>query len=115
MTPTQRTLKLLRSQGFAAQVVEQTIPKTFIKRDLYGIIDIIAVNATYTLGIQTTSGSNVAARIRKAIESEHLQLWLSAPNRRFLIHGWRMVKKTRKYECREIELFYTGDGYEVQE
>jgi hypothetical protein len=43
MTPTARTLAECRKRGWIAQVVEQTIPRTFIKRDLFGIIDIIAV------------------------------------------------------------------------
>lgn len=43
MSPTARTLKECRKRGWIAQVVEQTIPRTFIKRDLFGIIDVIAV------------------------------------------------------------------------
>lgn len=43
MTPTARSLAECRKRGWHAQVVEQTIPRTFIKRDLFGVIDIIAV------------------------------------------------------------------------
>jgi hypothetical protein len=42
-SPTARTLAECKKRGWIAQVVEQTIPHTFIKRDLFGVIDIIAV------------------------------------------------------------------------
>lgn len=43
VSPTARTLAECKKRGWIAQVVEQTIPRTFIKRDLFGIIDVIAV------------------------------------------------------------------------
>lgn len=46
MSPTARALAECRKRGWVAQVVEQTIPRTFIKRDLFGVIDIIAVKPT---------------------------------------------------------------------
>lgn len=42
-SPTARALKECRSRGWIAQVVEQTIPHVFIKRDLFGCIDIVAI------------------------------------------------------------------------
>ncbi len=43
MTPTARTLHHLRQFGYRADKVEQTIPKCFIKRDLFGIGDVLAM------------------------------------------------------------------------
>jgi hypothetical protein len=43
MSPTARALAECKRRGWIAQVVEQTIPRTFIKRDFLGVIDIIAV------------------------------------------------------------------------
>lgn len=43
MTPTARALAECRRRGWIAQVVEQTIPHSFIKRDFLGCIDIIAL------------------------------------------------------------------------
>lgn len=73
MTPTARTLQVLRKSGYRAQVVEQTIPHTFIKRDLFGFVDIVAVPSSEEqkricatpLLIQVTTGSNAAARESK--------------------------------------------------
>jgi hypothetical protein len=67
----------LRALGYRAQVVEQTIPHTFIKRDCFGV-DILALKPTMPiLVIQTTSGSNVAARIEKLHASGFTALWKS--------------------------------------
>lgn len=68
-SPTARTLKELRRLGYRCQVVEQTVPHTFIKRDLFGFIDIIAVGSSSdgrkTLAVQATTGDHVAERLAK--------------------------------------------------
>lgn len=115
-SPTQRSLALCRSQGMTVQVVERWCAFSRRRIDLFGIIDLVAINENFIIGIQTTSGSCVSARLAKALESEPLKLWLTNPSRRFFIHGWRklVVKPTKKptkkkskrylYDCREIEL-----------
>ena len=83
----------LRSQGYIAEVVEKTIPHTFIKRDFLGFIDIIAVGKGHILGVQATSGSNITSRIRK-IETEcavKARRWLSAGGL-IEVWGWRQLK-----------------------
>jgi hypothetical protein len=102
VTPTARTLAECRKRGWIAQVVEQTIPKTFIKRDLFGVIDIIAVcppghyedgegplysSTGVIIGIQATSGSNHSARISKAKAEPRLAAWIGA-GARFEIWSW---------------------------
>ena len=44
MSPTGRTLKLLRDGGFLADVVEPWIPKLERRRDLFGGFDVLAVD-----------------------------------------------------------------------
>lgn len=93
MSPTARTLAECKRRGWIAQVVEQTIPRTFIKRDLFGVIDIIAVEPSRSLtggmvcdlvvpgriiGIQATSGTNHAARVAKAKAEPRTAHWLGA-------------------------------------
>ncbi len=92
MTPTERTLAYLRDQGYSAEVVENwvTLPgKPGFRKDLGGCIDILAVKANLpgVLGVQTTSGSNVSARLKKARSKPWLKTWLQAGNR-FHVHGW---------------------------
>jgi hypothetical protein len=87
-SPTALSLERLRAEGFIAQVVEQTIPHCFIKRDFIGCIDLIAFNDTETLGIQATSGSNHAARRTKALAIPELAKWLAGPARHFEVWSW---------------------------
>ena len=81
VSPTARSLAELRKRGWPAQVVEQTIPRTFIKRDLFGCIDIIALTPEGILGIQATSnltGGNHSERRRKIDAEPRAQQWLAA-------------------------------------
>lgn len=102
MSPTARSLKLLRSRGYLAGVVEQTVPKTFIKRDLYGFIDILAIHPDTgeTLAVQTTSADNVSHRARKIGDHENLPT-VRAAGWTLHIHGWRKVKN--RWKCREVD------------
>ena len=101
-SPTSRTLKLLRDRGYRCAVVEQTIPKTFIKRDLYGCWDILAIRDGETMAVQVTSGSNLSHRAKKIAEAE------STPEVRkcgwtLMIHGWRKNSKG-KWVVREVDV-----------
>ena len=66
MSPTQRTLEHLRAAGYPlVQVVERWNPRAKVRQDLFGIVDVLAVNEAGIVAVQTTSASNVAARITK--------------------------------------------------
>ncbi len=89
-SPTARSLAECRKRGWLAQVVEQTIPHTFIKRDFLGCIDIIAITDTGILGIQATAGSNNhALRVHKAVAEPRLVRWL-AVGAQFEVWSWAM-------------------------
>lgn len=113
MTPTQRTLALLRKHGWTVQVVERWCAFSRRRIDLFGIIDILAINANCTIGIQTTSGSCMSARIKKALANDALKVWLASPDRKFVIHGWVKRKKTGKWEARETALELDGDTLKI--
>ena len=87
MTPTQLTLRHLREQGYTAEVVERWNPHARIRQDLFGIIDVIALRGNETLAVQTTSASNVAARIRKIADSPHVAAIREA-GWTIRVHGW---------------------------
>jgi hypothetical protein len=70
--------------------------------DLFGLFDILAIREGETVAVQTTSGSNVAARIRKIGDSEHTPA-IRAANWRILVHGWSKGANGR-YRLREIDL-----------
>jgi hypothetical protein len=77
MSPSARALKDLRDMGYIPWVVERLITR-FIKRDLFNVIDILALKGTETLAIQVTAGSGHANRCKKVKDSEYLQLMQDA-------------------------------------
>ena len=90
---TSRTLRYLREQGWDADKVEQFNPyagKFGQRKDLVGIIDIIALTEHGITGIQSC-GSSFAAHDRKILESENTYKWLEAKGTLMLI-GWRKIK-----------------------
>ena len=95
MTPTQRTLKYLRDEGWEPDIVERSLPgKTFrIRRDYFNCIDIIAVRHGETIGVQSC-GQAFAAHDRKILAEPKALLWLCGNNRLMLI-GWRKLKAKR--------------------
>lgn len=102
-TPTRRTLKLCRDHGWTCQVVERWNPFAKVRQDLFGFIDLVAMTGTQIVGIQATSGANVAARITKIRENPKSEEWLRSGGRLF-VHGWRKLKSSGRWECREIEI-----------
>lgn len=95
-SPTERTLQECRRRGWHAGVVERWNPHANRRIDLFGCIDVIAVNARGfgALGIQATSKSNMSARVEKAKGECHdaLYAWLRAGNA-FEVWGWAKRKK----------------------
>jgi hypothetical protein len=90
-TPTQRTLALLRAEGYTAEVVEKRLPRCFITRDLFGCIDVLAVRpGSPPLGVQCTTRTNQAARLTKAVALPELRTWL-ASGTVFEVWGWAKV------------------------
>ncbi len=90
MTPTQRTLKKLRDDGWIAEVVERWVPGANIRKDLFGWIDIMALRDGQTLAVQFTSYSNMSARVKKIEESETIAEVRKAGWSVWVI-GWRKV------------------------
>jgi hypothetical protein len=104
-SPTQRSLALLRKQGYRVAITEHW--NAFVKRrqDLFGFIDLLAIGETM-LAIQTTSGTNVAARVTKILELDAAREWIDAGHR-IIVHGWakRGVRgEVKRWDCREVEI-----------
>ena len=128
-TPTQRTIKYLKGQGILCGIVERWIqfgPKDPRKKfmpgqriDLFGIIDIIAISDTQTIGIQCCAGSGNSAHIKKLMEEKRdmTLAWVSNPNRRLEIHAWRKLVKVRgkkaKHWVPKITVIDMNDLYDT--
>ena len=134
---TQRTLDALRDQGCEVDIVERFIAqagkaipvkgdarlrrRTGIRKDLFGIIDLIALRPTYVplpppsqlitvkeidracnppvkmsyelVGIQCF-GQDFAAHKRKVLASKYASMWLASGNA-IELYGWRKLKTKR--------------------
>jgi hypothetical protein len=70
-SPTQRSLDYLRKNGAIAGIVERYNQYSRKRNDLFGFIDIVAIQLDHTiLGVQCTSASNHAARVAKILSAE---------------------------------------------
>lgn len=101
MTLTQRTIKMMRDQGYTVATVEYFNYYTKRKKDLFGCIDLLCIGNGETIAIQVTSKSNMSARIKKIEASEALPEMLRS-KWRILVHGW-WRNKSNRYEVKEFE------------
>lgn len=93
-SPTQRSLAVLRKEGYTAAITEHWNPFAHIRQDLFGFIDIVAIKVgeTGVLGIQTTSQTNSGKRLLKIMNNPITKIWLDSGNR-LEIHGWAKMGK----------------------
>lgn len=98
------TIDELESTGWMAADVEKF--NSYAKRmnDLFGVIDVLAVNplTKEVIGVQATSRENVSARVAKICESPKAAKWLQA-GCRLEVWGWDKWKGN----CRVVRrVFY---------
>jgi hypothetical protein len=110
MTPTQRTMDELRKRGYMVGRVEQWIPAAHggFRKDLFGIIDLLAISGELTLGIQVC-GTAWSAHVDKLkTEGEKsVRAWLQSPHRRLELWGWRPLKEgARRVHRLRRAMFY---------
>jgi hypothetical protein len=101
VTPTGRTLAYLRDAGYLADVTERWIPHRNIRRDLFGIGDVLAVHPARQefLLIQATTAAHVGDRLArvKGKRRPELTSWLQAGGR-FECWGW--VKRDGRWHLK---------------
>ena len=100
-SPTQRSLKYLRDQGYTVWITEHWNSFARIRQDLFGFIDLIALRGDETLAVQTTSYSNVSARIKKIENHENIGPVRDA-GWAISIHGWHKVGN--RWQVRVVDL-----------
>ena len=99
-SPTQRTIRELKNQGRKCGIVERYnafVGPHGIRQDLFGIIDIIALDPERgVVGIQSC-GQDFAAHERKILEERAQDAidWLETPGASLELWGWRKVKVKR--------------------
>lgn len=99
-SPTQRTIRALRDGGLVCGIVERFnthVGPHGIRQDLFGIIDIIALDPDRgVIGVQAC-GNSFAEHYRKLTEERNQETfdWLSTPGTVLEIWAWRKVKLKR--------------------
>lgn len=100
-SPTENSLRHMREQGYYCEIVETWNPFARKRKDLLGIFDILCLKDGETVGVQTTTVSNVAARVKKINASATIAHARKA-GWRCVVHGWRIVDG--KYSLREVDV-----------
>ncbi len=132
---TYKTLEKLRKDGWEPDVVERwignpAIPLSRVRRDLWGLIDVLAINAKEfgqtdiesadswpILGIQSTSIGALQPHIEKAMKEPRLRLVL-ASGIVFQIWAWGLRKvgvKAVRWKVKKINFTQAGDDYIIEE
>jgi hypothetical protein len=105
---TKLSLDYLRGLGYVVDVVERWVPAGAggpqVRRDLFGILDLVAIRGDETLGVQTTTKGELSRRARKIAESEHVAA-LREAGWRLVIHGWWQPGGPRtRYALEEVDV-----------
>ena len=110
-SPTARSLDLCRDLGWTAGVVERWCGPAKKRIDLFGCIDVVALDFTVTyietdplsgyvytrsgiVGIQCCAASGHAAHVTKAKAEPRLKLWLEAGGR-YEVWSWHKYAKPK--------------------
>ena len=103
-SPSARSKAYMVKQGYLVGTVERYCSFTRRRHDLFGFIDLIAMRGTDLVGIQTTSGSNLAARIDKAKSLPTFAEWLKVGRLEF--HGWAKKGPKGKRKTWQVRVVY---------
>lgn len=103
MTPTQLSLRHLRTQGYTAEKVEYWDAFAQKRHDLWGFVDVLAIRPGEVLAVQTTSSDNVSARVRKIAEHPNVAAVREA-GIAIHVHGWRKDEKKRRWVLRTVDV-----------
>lgn len=91
-SPTQRSLAECRRRRWEAGVVERWLPRAHVRKDLFGAIDIIALDdLPGCLGIQACGQGGTSSHLKKLMAEPRAERWVAAGNR-LTIWEWRRVK-----------------------
>lgn len=102
-SPTQRSLVMLREWGWTCQVVERWNQYARRRVDLFGVIDIVAIEPERSIiGVQTTTMSNASTHREKISKSAEAREWVAGGGVLHL-HLWRKIGKPARWKCRVEE------------
>lgn len=96
---------MLRERGWRPYVTEHNVRHGAIayKQDLFGFADLLCLKDGEVLVVQTTTRSNMNARIAKIAESEEAPFVRKA-GIGIHVHGWVYRAKSKQWECVEVDV-----------
>jgi hypothetical protein len=104
-SPTQLSLRFLRNTGWTAGIVERWIERVKKRIDLFHFADIVAVREDQpVLFVQTTTRTNLSARLRKLRTIPAVRVVLLSGSR-VVVHGWEKVAGKWEPVKREVKLW----------
>ena len=115
-SPMQRSLKMLRRDGWQVAILERWNQYAKVRQDCWGFGDLLACRpskdpldvGTIAL-IQTTTAANMAARREKILSIPQSRQWKLAGGM-IILHGWKKGPKNgvrgavKVWSCREENL-----------
>ena len=100
----------MKERGYLCQITERWNSFAKVRQDLFGFIDVLCVGEEgQIVGVQTTSYSNMSARIKKIREHENFSRVSSGMV--ILVQGWH--KKGSRWQVREVEVVPQGELVDV--
>jgi hypothetical protein len=102
MSPTQLSKRQLEKEGYLVEITEHWNSFARKRKDLFDFIDLLAIKDKEILGVQTTSASNITARVKKILSNENYSIVISS-GIKVIVHGWKKNKSNR-WELKTKEL-----------
>lgn len=90
--------------GWRVANVEKWNPATGTKNDLFGMFDLLAIRTGETMGVQTTTKTNLASHVRKIREADALADVMAA-GWIVMLHGWWQPGGPRtRWQVEDVDL-----------
>ena len=101
MSPTQRSLKLMRERGYTCQITEKWNPFAKVRQDLFGFCDILCIKPGEIMAVQTTTSGHIQERLEKIKSKDQAWMWLQAGGK-IQVHGWKKSGKRSEFKGKWI-------------
>lgn len=98
LTPTQRTLRLLREQGRLCEIVERYNPyvgKFGIRQDCMGFIDILTIDPVKGIVAVQSFGQDWSGHVKKLQEERNEEMYEWLKHAKLEMIGWRKLSLKR--------------------
>ena len=102
-SPKTLSMHALKARGFIVADVEKIVPYHFIKQDLFGMFDLLAIHPETgeVLAAQPTDLTSVSKRVDKITNNENLPAIRKA-GWTIEVHGWKW--RGEEWMCRTVDL-----------